>query len=73
MKCVTIVFVDTCAHHGPVALQAFARGVVAACLQHREMGKRQTGFRAKCVQVEILPDAGRPLGAIAPCRELVEP
>src|SRR5690606_9086591 len=72
LKCVTVVFVDACAHHGPVALQAFDLGAVAACLQHREMGQPQTGLRATCSQVEILPDAGRPLGAIAPF-ELVEP
>src|SRR3989344_4528218 len=61
LKCVTVVFVDACADHGPVAskpLACFAR------LQHREVGKRQTGFGAKRCQIEILPDARRPLGTV---------
>ena len=43
-----------------------------ARLQHREGGERQTGFGAERCQVQILPDAGRPLCTIAPL-ELVQP
>ena len=36
-----------------------------ARLHHGERGERQAGFGAKRGQVEILPDAGRPLGTMA--------
>src|SRR5690606_24813346 len=61
LKCVTVVFVDAGADHGPVAQQALAGG---ARLQHREGGQCETRFGAEGRQVEILPDARRPLRTV---------